>query len=283
MGLIDTHCHLHFSAYDTDREAVLQRIKDEGMMAVTIGTGELNSIEGIRFADLHDGIYATVGLHPDHVTSDYHDPNEGAKPSPTIMAERIVEIAHLSNKCIAIGECGLDFYRLSSDAEIRKQQIQAQEQIFFEHVKAADILNLPIVIHCREALPQLVTLLTTYEPRLSRRPRGVIHSFTGTWEEAQPLLELGWYLGINGIATFAPKKSIPYELTLPFVIERMPLEQLVLETDAPYLAPVPHRGEKNEPALLKHVAQKVALVRGLTVEEIERITTANAKRLFHFA
>lgn len=277
--LIDTHCHIHFPAFDTNRDEVMQRIREKGMMAITIGTGTKNSREGIAFAEKHEGIFATVGLHPDHVTSDYHDPNEGEKPESFVSADQLISIAKTSKKCVAIGECGLDWYRLSQDPITLTKQKQHQDQVFREHLKAARELHLPLVIHCREALPRLAEILSECHED-GWAPRGVIHSFTGSWEEAQPLLALGFCLGINGIATFPQKKSQDPEQSLQRVIERMPLEQLLLETDAPYLAPIPHRGELNEPSFVSHVADYVAKLRGISREEIERITTDNAKRLF---
>lgn len=279
--LIDTHCHIHFPAFDANRDELMARLRERDMWAITIGTGSKNSVNGIAFAEAHDGIFATVGLHPDHVTSDYHDHNEGEKPEDSITAERLIEIARSSKKCVAIGECGLDWYRLSADMNELAAQQAKQEVIFHEHLKAARELDLPLVIHCREALPRLAEILKACHAE-GWKPRGVVHSFTGTWVQAQPLLDLGFHLGINGIATFPPKKDQDPETVLNRVIERMPLGQLVLETDAPYLAPVPHRGEQNEPAHVQLVAEHVAKMRGIPVDEVAKVTTENARKLFGF-
>lgn len=277
--LIDTHCHIHFPAFDANRETVLAHLANHDIWAMTIGTGTKNSEAGIAFAEKHETIFATAGLHPDHVTSDYHDHQEGEKPEATVKAEQLIKIAKTSKKCVAIGECGLDWYRLSEDPNVLAEQKAKQEVIFREHLKAARELDLPLVIHCREALPRLAELLRECHAD-GWKPRGVVHSFTGTWIEAQPLLELGFYLGINGIATFPPKKQQDPETVLNRVIERMPLEQLVLETDAPYLAPVPHRGEQNEPANVRFVAEHIAKMRGISVEDVAKQTTENARKLF---
>jgi len=203
--LVDTHCHVHFPAYDQDREAVLARMRDKKIWAITIGTAMENSKQGIAFAEQHSDIWTTVGLHPSHTTHSHEDENEGAVHEKDVTKETLIEIAKSSKKVVAIGEAGLDFYRLDqvADAEAAKA---IQERVFREHLLAAQELDLPVVIHCRDALTRLAEILQDVG-----KIRGVVHSFTGTWEEAKPLIDLGMHIAVNGIATF--QKGFPITIT----------------------------------------------------------------------
>lgn len=283
--LIDTHCHLHFPAYDVDRAEVLARMKEKNIWGITVGTGLKNSASALRFASLSgrqadatDGIFATVGLHPEHVSSDFHDEQEGEKPEKFVAREQLVEVASASKKCVAIGETGLDWYRIDKEKDVEEVKAE-QEKILHEHLAAAQELDLPVIFHCREALARLVDIVRKAQSEKCK-VRGVVHSFTGTWEEAEKILELGLYIGVNGIATFPPRKGQDASQMIDRTIERMPLDRLLLETDAPYLAPAPYRGKRNEPAYVEEVAKHVAKVRGVSVEEIAEQTTKNARELF---
>lgn len=274
--LIDTHCHLHFPAFAQDRGEALARMRAERIAAVTIGTSLDTSRQGITFAEEAEDVWCTVGLHPEHLTSDYQDPNEGPTGERAVDRAALVALARSSKKVVALGETGLDWYRLDGSAEEGKVK---QEAAFQEHLSAAHELDLPLVIHCRDALTRLAEILQA-EVAAGRKQRGVVHSFTGTWEEAEPLLELGFFLALNGIATFPAKKGADPMRSLDRVIERIPLDRLVLETDAPYLAPGSKRGKRNEPAYVKEVAEHVAKVRGVGLEAVAEQTTDNAIKLF---
>lgn len=279
--LIDTHCHLHFPAYDVDREAVLARMREKGIWGITIGTASQNSQSAVQLAEIAEAadlIWATVGLHPSHTTSEYLDENEGAVQEHEITKETLLKLARSSKKVVAIGETGLDFYRLDQVTDPEAAKI-IQEKIFRTHLAAAHELDLPIVIHCREALTELTHILQT-ERSEGRKVRGVVHSFTGTWQEAEPLIELGMHLGINGITTFPLRKGQAPETAIDRIIENIPLENLLLETDAPYLAPVPFRGKRNEPAYVEEVAKHVARIRDLPLEQVAAQTSENARKLF---
>jgi TatD DNase family protein len=276
--LVDTHCHVHFPPYHDDRTEVLARMREKRIWGITIGTGLVNSAAGLRFAEATDGIWATVGLHPEHVTSDYHDENEGEKPEHDVTQEALVEVAETSKKCVAIGETGLDWYRIDQNRDIEKAKAD-QEKVLHEHLRASYALDVPLVFHCREALTRLAEILQE-EWNAGRKPRGVIHSFTGTWDEAKPLLDLGLHIGVNGIATFSLRKGQSPSQAIDRTIESIPLERLLLETDAPYLAPNPYRGKRNEPAYVEEVAKHVASVRRASLEEIASKTTDNAIALF---
>ena len=274
--LIDSHCHLHFPAYTDDLDAVLLRMCEKQIWGVTVGTSAKTSEEGIRFAEDHENIFASVGYHPEHLTSAYHDPLEG--PVEEFSIEAIERLARSSSKVVAIGETGLDFFRIDEGRD-KEASKRLQEDAFRAHLHLAHALEKPVIIHCREALTRLAEIVEE-EQKNGFRVEGVVHCFTGTWSEAQPLLALGLHLAFGGIITFPPKKNGDPELSVHRVIERMPLERLLVETDAPWLTPMPHRGEKNEPSYVEFVAMKVAELRGASLEEIAEKTTENTRRLF---
>lgn len=274
--MIDTHAHVHFPVYDADRAEVLARMRSAGVSCITIGTSLANSQSAIALAQQHNDIWASVGLHPSHVTHPHHDDNEGAVEERSVTRAQLIELAR-QPRVIAIGEAGLDTYRV--EAEEREHALREQEPILREHIEAARELDIPLVIHCREALGELAAIFQSYW-NAGHKPRAVIHSFTGTWDEAVPLLDLGAYIGLNGISTFPPRKHQQPHETLKHVIQQIPLNRLLLETDAPYLAPAPHRGTRNEPAHVVYVGAFITQKRGIALEEIDRITTENAKTLF---
>lgn len=276
--LIDTHCHIDFSGYAPDREAVLQRLQDKRIYGITIGTSLSGSERAIAFAEQHEGIWASAGLHPEHLSSSFHDPEEGDEPEYALDRERLEQIARSSPKVVAIGETGIDLYRIDEDRS-REDAQKAQEDSFVAHMDVAEALGLPVVIHCREALGRLAEMI---EERLNAGHifSGVVHSFTGTWEEADRLIKLGCYIALNGIATFPPKKTADPARSLDRTIAQIPLDRLLLETDSPFLAPIPYRGKRNEPSWVEEVAKYIALKRGVPLDELARITTENAYRLF---
>ncbi len=273
--LFDTHSHLHFPAYGPEQEAVYARMRDAGIWTVCVGTAAGTSKLGIEFAEAHDGVFASVGHHPEHLTSSFRDESEGEIGDLDIA--ELETLARSSPKVVAIGETGLDFYRIDEDRD-RRRAIETQEAAFRAHLDLARRLDKPVIIHCREALASLAKIMV--EERAKGRVEGVVHCYTGTWAEAEPLLAAGLHLSFTGIITFPPKKTADPELSVHRVIERMPLERLLIETDAPWLAPVPHRGERNEPSYVTEVAKKVAELRGMTYDEAAEATTANARSFF---
>lgn len=276
--LIDTHCHIDFSGYAEEQAAVFERMRQKGIYGITIGTTLSGSERAIAFAEQHDGIWASVGLHPEHLSSSFHDAEEGEEPEYTLDPLRLEKIAASSPKVVAIGETGIDLYRIDEDRS-REEAQRAQEASFIVHMDLAERMGLPVVIHCREALGRLAEMI---EERLKTGHTfsGVVHSFTGTWEEADRLLRLGCYIALNGIATFPPKKTADPARSLDHTIKNIPLDRLVLETDSPFLAPMPHRGKRNEPSWVEEVARYVAHTRGISIEELAHQTTENAYRLF---
>jgi TatD DNase family protein len=250
--LIDSHAHLEMKEFDSDREEVIKRAGSEGVdFIVTVGTNLKLSSKAVALAGKYKNIYATVGVHPHDV----------AKTDKNTF-DSIKELVKTSEKIVAYGEIGLDFFRNISPQE-------RQMEVFGLQLELAKELGLPVVIHDREAHRQSLETV-----RASGLRRGVFHCFSGDYEMAKECIDLGFYISIPGVVTFDKSK------TLQDVAGRVPLSSLLLETDAPYLAPVPHRGHRNEPSFVVHTAKKVAQIKNIPWEEVARATSANAINLF---
>ena len=273
MNFIDTHCHLDGEEFRDDLEAVMQRAREVGCTKVFVPAIDLKSSQAsLELARRYPGYcYAMAGLHPEEVRADWRAQLEAISttlaPCPSSLAPKS-QISNLKpqiSKVIAIGEVGLDFYW---SREFEQEQLQA----FEEQVRWSVETRLPLMIHCRKAQNEMVTILKRYAREL---PGGVFHCFTGNEQEARQLLEFDRFvLGIGGVLTF--KKSHLPEV-LPAAV---PLERVVLETDAPYMAPVPMRGQRNEPAFIRHVITRLAEAYGVSEDEICRQTNANVTRVF---
>jgi TatD DNase family protein len=256
--LIDSHAHLDAKAFDSDRSEVIERAWQAGLAAViTIGVGEnLPEIEAaVSLAAEHEAIFATVGVHP-------HD---AQKIDPEWYG-RIEELAR-NPKVVGIGETGLDYHYMHSPRS-------AQREAFERFLKTGREMGLPVVIHTREADEETIVVLREAREAGGEPLCGVVHCFSGDYPLARQVLDLGLHISFTGIITF-PKAG-----PLREVLKRIPLEKVLLETDCPYLAPVPFRGKRNEPARVVHVAETVATVLGRPVEEVSRITTQNVVDLF---
>ena len=251
--MIDTHCHLDGEEFAEDLEAVIARAREAGVEAIGVPGIDLKSCKTVmelchRYPDY---CFPMLGLHPEEVRDDWK--------------EVLNAIAPMLSEVLAIGEVGLDFY-WSSEFE------EAQLQAFEEQVRWSVEMRLPLMIHCRKAQNEMLHILKRYKEEL---PGGVFHCFTGNTIEAQELLQFDHFvLGIGGVLTFK-KSKLPETL-----LEAVPLERIVLETDAPYMAPVPMRGQRNEPAFVAHVRRKLAEVYGVSEETVDRVTTANVQRIF---
>ena len=254
--MIDSHCHLDNAQFEPDREAVIDRALAAGverMLVIGTGEGPPDLEAGIRLADKHQAIYATVGVHP-------HD---AVKATPETY-KRLAELLK-HPKVVALGEIGLDYHYDHSPREV-------QRDVFLQQMLIAAEARKPIVIHTREAWEDTMALLETYW-----RPYGVggiMHCFSGNAEQASLCLDLGFHLSFGGIVTFPKSADIQEAARIT------PAERLLIETDAPYLAPVPHRGKRNEPAFVVETARRLAQLRGDSAEEIARITAANFVNLF---
>lgn len=252
---VDTHTHLFTSEFDGDRDAVVQRALDAGVAALCLPAINEGAIEPmLAMCDAYPGIcYPMMGLHPTDVEKGYMD-----------VLDRMYALLKSSGRFIAVGEVGLDFYW---DDTMKREQQDA----FRRQVEWACELNLPLAIHSRSAFDELYAIMDEYR---SRGLHGVFHCFSGSEDEAHKLLSFdGFYLGIGGVVTY--KKS-----TLPAVLSAVPLERIVLETDSPYLAPVPQRGKRNESSYIPHIATFLANIYGCAVEDVAAITSANARKLF---
>lgn len=254
--LIDSHCHLDFPDFAEDGiGTILDRARAAGVqkcMTISTHIGRFDSIRAI--AEAHSDVYCTVGTHP-------HQASEAGERD--VPSSEIIRLsAH--PKVIAIGECGLDYHYDFATKE-------DQHAVFSRHIQAGVETNLPLVIHSREAEEDTIRLI---KESGSGRSRGVMHCFTGSAWLAQQALELGYYISFSGVLTF--KKSDD----LRAVAADVPLDRLLVETDSPYLAPMPFRGKRNEPAYVAHTAAVLAGVKGVSVEDIARITTENFYKLF---
>jgi len=252
--LVDSHCHLDFPEFSPELDAVLARARDAGVgHFLTIAT-ELEAFPRVReISELAKDIHCTIGVHP-------HSAAKEVLASPEILLR---ECEH--PKVVAFGETGLDFYYNNSP---RDEQISD----FLVHIAAAREASLPLVVHTRDAEDDTISILSEEMER--GRFTGVIHCFTGSDRLAGAALDLGFYISVSGIATFKKAEA------LRDVIKEVPLDRLLVETDAPYLAPQPHRGKRNEPAFVVHIAAMLAELKNVTEEELATATTENFFRLF---
>jgi len=253
--LIDSHCHLDNDQFDPDREAVIERALASGvehMMAIGTGEGPPDLEAGIRLADRYPAIYCTAGVHP-------HD---ASKVSDEVYRRLATLLDH--PKVLALGETGLDYHYDHSPREV-------QRDVFIEQMRIASDARKPIVIHTREAWADTLALLEAHW--LPTGLGGIIHCFSEGWEQAQQALGLGFHLSFGGIVTF------PKSLDIQNAARQAPADRILIETDAPFLAPVPYRGKRNEPSFIVETARKLALLRGETVESITGSTNANFRRL----
>lgn len=261
-SLTDTHCHLNFEAYDSDRAAVLTEARKAGIVRILIPAVDLESSRAaIALAEGHEEIYAAVGIHPNSA-QDWHD---GSRRELRDLA------AH--PKVVAIGEIGLDYYWDKSPRELQHQVLDYQLEL------AADVC-LPVVLHNREATKDILARLSTWVGRLTvqenplaRRP-GVLHSFSGTADEALEAIAMNFRIGITGPVTYKNAEQMQVAATA------VGLEAILVETDSPYLTPIPLRGKRNEPSFVQIVVRKVAELRSLSFEQVASATTANAAELF---
>lgn len=252
--MIDSHCHLATAPFDADRAVVLQRAWDAGVQALILigaGDGMAGNEAAIQLAATDPRLYASVGLHP-------HD-------AAHCTDDTIPQLRQLAQhpRVVAIGEAGLDYHYEHAPRPQQRQALEAQ-------LALAHACDLPIVIHQREAEEDFLAIMRAYTPT----PRGVMHCFTGSLAFARACLDLGFYLSLPGVITFRKTES------LRAVVRQLPRDRLLLETDSPYLAPVPYRGKRNEPAFLVETARVAAELCGCSLEEFTHITTANCERLF---
>lgn len=280
--LIDTHCHVHFNAYKEDSDEVIRRAFDNGVGMITVGTQKDTSAKGVVMAEKYaTGIWAAIGLHPNHLFSTMIDEEE----TPTFKSRSedfdpvyYKNLAKSSKKVVAIGECGLDYYRIPENLDIGIIK-EKQKKVFREHIHLATELDLPLIIHVRDAHQDVINILHDEIHQRNLPKRGVIHCYSGNWEDAKRYFDLGFLISFTGTAIFPPKKGQPD--ILKEVLKKSPLEKIMIETDSPYLTPPPHRGKRNEPSYVRFIAEHLAKIKGIDFEEISRQTTENATVLFN--
>jgi TatD DNase family protein len=250
---IDSHCHIDFPDFSEGVEPLLNNMRAAGVgYALCVSVSLENFPRILALAESHANVFASVGVHPDH--------DEGREPS-------IMELVDLARhpRVLAIGETGLDYYRM------KREEVDWQRNRFRVHIRAARAAGKPLIIHTRNAAEDTLKLMAEEGAATAG---GVMHCFTESWEVAEAALDMGFYISFSGIVTFKSAKE------LKEAARRVPLNRLLIETDSPYLAPVPHRGKRNEPAFVRHVAEEIANLRGIPLAELETATTANFRALF---
>lgn len=290
--LFDTHAHINFKAYSEDGDEVIKRALDNNVWMINIGSQYSTSKRAVEYAEKYPlGIYAAVGLHPLHLEEiKIALPQEGEFKSRKEMFDikQYRELA-LAHKTVAIGEIGLDYYhieentfklnielasgqRIQDSKELISNIINYQKQIFLEQLKLAAEINKPVIVHCRSANQDTFDIIKHTKEKHTNL-RGVIHCFNDSLEQAKKYINLGFCIGFNGLITFAREWDE--------VIRKIDLDKILLETDCPYLTPMPFRGKRNEPVYVQYVAKKIAEIKKLSLQEVEKQTFANAKKLFN--
>jgi TatD DNase family protein len=278
---IDIHAHTNFTVFDADRADVIKRALDAGVWMINIGTQENTSQKAVEMIkEFPIGVYAIVGLHPIHANASYHDKDElGADDKGfTSRGESFNKdfyrklIKEGGKKVVGIGECGLDYYKMPSTEELKRQK-----DAFHAQIELALEFDLPLMLHIRSgvggnAYKDVLDILKSYKKKFGEKLRGDAHFFAGTVEDAKEFLALGFHLSYTGVVTFAKQYK---EL-----VEATPIDRIMSETDCPYVSPVPERGKRNEPSFVTHTADKILGIKGIGLEEGRKQLVENAMKLF---
>jgi len=288
--LVDSHCHVNFISFKADADTVIADFLRDNYALIVVGSQDSTSRRAIEYADKYEtGVYAAVGLHPIDLIEPAEDtvmmdgrPYTFKNRQEDYDRSKYKELAGSSPKVKAIGEVGLDYYYFDKYPPAKISGFKAkQAAVLRDFISLAEELDLPLILHTRGAkddptgaYDDLLKIIKT-EIAQGRKIRGVVHCFGGRPEQAREFLSLGLFLGFTGIVTFRKKSE-----ELQSIAQETPLEKILIETDAPFLAPEPHRSERNVPAYVEFVARKIAELKGLSYEEVAAVTTANAKELF---
>ena len=270
MGYFDAHTHVNFVAYQDDREAVIMRAKEAGVALNVVGTQRDTSAAAVKLAEKYDNAFASIGLHPIHTSKSFHDEKElgeGGKEFTSrgeIFDVAVYETLGKSPRVIAVGECGLDYYRLDEGTK------KVQKEVFVQQIELANTLGKPLMLHIRNAYEDALEIL-----RAHAKVRGDVHFFAGNWNVARQFLDLGFTLSFTGVLTFTQD----YDK----VVRETPLDMILSETDAPYLTPVPHRGKRNEPSHVTEVVRAISRIRGGDFETVAERIFANSCRVFNLS
>ncbi len=269
--LIDTHAHINFKDFKDDYHDVIGRALKNDIWMINVGSQFSTSQRAVELAgDYEKGIYAAVGLHPVHLSShlfhdkvDNHEDVEFTPQAEKFEKEKYLKLAK-NKKVLAIGEIGLDYFHNQENEDLQKE-------IFSQQIDLALELDLPIIVHCRDAYRDTLEILKEKKRIHGKKLRGIAHSFLGKLSYARGYVEMDFFLGFNGIITFARD----YDK----VLKEIGIENMVVETDCPYLAPMPFRGKRNEPLYVQYVAEKIAEIKDISIQEVSEKTTKNAKNL----
>ena len=267
--LVDSHAHLNFKAYADDLSEVIGRCLQDEMRVINVGAAYDTSLKAANLALAEPSFFASIALHPIHVYDEEFKPEDYQDL-----------ITSSKGKVVAIGETGFDYFHIWQNLDKGAKDIddakKKQEEVFRAHIKLARDNDLPLIVHGRNGKEDKKAYSDIYKVlKEEKMSRGVIHCYGGNLEEAKKFVELGFYLGFTGIVTFEKKAE-----ELQEIAKWIPLEKMLIETDAPYLSPEPHRGKRNEPSYVKYVAKKIAHLRGVSEEEIVKTTGENAVKLF---
>jgi TatD DNase family protein len=277
---IDTHAHVNFAAFKDDADSVIRYALDNSVWMILVGSEFKTSNRALNYANRYDrGVYAAVGMHPIHLEEALVEDDSGdykfVSRAEEFSYDNYEKLAKFP-KVVAIGEIGLDYYHLNpeKDPRLLKQQ---QQEVFIQQLLLARRLNLPVIIHCRQAHDDLLAILKDFKQDYKDlipkdRPWGVVHCFSGNEDLAWQYFSLGLYISFTGLITFSKQWDD--------LIRKAPLEKIMIETDCPYMTPEPYRGQRNEPMLVQYVAQRMAEIRNSDIESIAEATTYNAKNLF---
>jgi len=263
----DAHTHVNFVAYNDDREAVITRAKETGVAMNVVGTQKDTSASAVALAEKYDNVYATIGLHPVHTSKSYHDVKElGEGGKEFTSRSEVFDMATYkslgaSPRVIAIGECGLDYYRVEESTK------DIQSKAFIEQIELANSLKKPLMLHIRNAYDDALEILKAHA-----KVKGDVHFFAGDWATAKRYLDFGFTLSFTGVLTFTQDYDE--------VVKNAPLDMLLSETDAPYVTPTPNRGKRNEPSYVVEVVRAMARIRGEDFEKVSEQLSQNARRVF---
>ena len=288
--LIDSHAHINFKEYDAELDDVIQRSLDNKTWLINVGSNYESSQKAVEIANKFVlGVWAAVGLHPIHLIKDIEEKTEFAgqetsffTPQEKFGYKKYYELAKSSEKVVGLGETGLDFFRLADNKHPLAKVKETQINVFREFIKLAKETDLPLILHCRgdekDPLAAYDTMLDVLRLEIGDwrlgKVRGVIHCFGGNLEHARKFIDLGFYIGFTGIVTFKNAKELQQ------IAKEIPLDKILIETDSPFLAPDPYRGQRNERSYVQYIAQKIADLKELTFEEVEKQTFDNTSKLF---
>lgn len=253
MELVDVHAHILDPCFENDLDEVVKRADDSGVRKIICSAYDLSSSQkAVEIANKYEKVYATVGIHPENLDGVNFDSDKN----------KLCQLAE-NKKVVAIGEIGLDYHFTSENKDLQKE-------IFEKQIQLANELNLPIVVHSRDAMGDTIELLKKNKPK----KESLMHCYSGSIESAKILINLGFAFSFGGVVTFKNAKNVVE------VVKNLPMDKILLETDCPYMTPVPFRGQRNEPKNVVYVADEIARIKDLNIEEVAKITTENAKRIF---